>query len=69
MIQNLENKMELDKQTIDKDFEDETFLSSDCVTKQQSSTQNVLSQKQRYRSMEQNRKPRDKFTLLWAPYL
>ena len=38
MIQNLENKMELDKQTIDKDFEDETCLSSDCVTKQQSST-------------------------------
>ena len=29
----------------------------------------VLVQRQKYRSMEQNRKPRDKFTHLWTPYL
>ena len=29
----------------------------------------VLAQKQKYRSMEQNRKPRDKLTHLWTPYL
>ena len=29
----------------------------------------VLAQKQKYRSMEQARKPRDKLTQLWAPYL
>ena len=29
----------------------------------------VLAQRQKYRSMEQNRKPRDKSTHLWMPYL
>ena len=29
----------------------------------------ILAQKQKYRLMEQNRKPRDKPTHLWAPYL
>ena len=29
----------------------------------------VLAQRQKYRSMEQNRKPRDKPTNLWSPYL
>ena len=29
----------------------------------------VLAQRQNYRSMEQNRKPRDKSTHLWTPYL
>ena len=29
----------------------------------------VLSQKQKYRSMEQERKPRDKPTQIWSPYL
>ena len=29
----------------------------------------VLAQRQKYRSMEQNRKPRDKSTNLWTPYL
>ena len=29
----------------------------------------VLAQKEKYRSMEQNRKPRDKSTHLWTPYL
>ena len=28
----------------------------------------VLAQRQKYRSMEQNRKPRDKSMYLWAPY-
>ena len=29
----------------------------------------VLAKRQKYRSMEQNRKPRDKSTHLWKPYL
>ena len=29
----------------------------------------VLAQRQKYRSMEQNRKTRDKSTHLWTPYL
>ena len=29
----------------------------------------VLAQIQKYRSMEQNRKPRDKSTHIWTPYL
>ena len=29
----------------------------------------VLAQSQKYRSMEQNRKPRDKSTHIWTPYL
>ena len=29
----------------------------------------VLTQRQKYRSVEQNRKPRDKSTHLWTPYL
>ena len=29
----------------------------------------VLAQRQKYRSMEQNRKPRDKPTYIWTPYL
>ena len=29
----------------------------------------VLAQRQKYRSMEQNRKPRDKATHLWTTYL
>ena len=29
----------------------------------------VLAQRKKYKSMEQNRKPRDKSTHLWTPYL
>ena len=29
----------------------------------------VLAQSRKYRSMEQNRKPRDKSTHIWTPYL
>ena len=29
----------------------------------------VLAERQKYRSMEQNRKPRDKSMNLWSPYL
>ena len=29
----------------------------------------LLAQRQKYRSMEQKRKPRDKSTNLWTPYL
>ena len=32
-------------------------------------TVRLLAQRQKYRSMEQNRKPRDKSTHLWTPYI
>ena len=41
------------------------FLSNQC--KEIDSM--VLAQRQKYRSMKQNRKPRDKSTHLWIPYL
>ena len=39
------------------------------TTKPQSSRQYGTAQRQKCRSMEQNRKPRDKSTYLWTPYL
>ena len=39
------------------------------TTKPQSSRQDGTGQRQKYRPMEQNRKPRDKSTHLWTPYL
>ena len=43
----------------------------DCRLLQSHSHQDsmVLAQRQKYRSMEQNRKPRDKPLYLWTPYL
>ena len=38
-----------------------------CLPKQEICT--VLAQRQKYRSTEQNRKPRDKATHIWTPYL
>ena len=44
-----------------------TFLTSDYTTKLQDIM--VLAQRQKYRSMKQNRKLRDKSTHLWMPCL
>ena len=41
---------------------------SDYTTKLQASRQYVLAQKQKYRPMEQDRKPRNKPMYLWVPY-
>ena len=41
----------------------------DYTTKPQSSRQYGAGTRQKYRSMEQNRKPRDKSMNLWSPYL
>ena len=54
---NLENEKQLEES------------GSDYTTKLESSDSMILSQKQKYRSMEQNRNPRDKSTHLWTPYL
>ena len=51
------------------ELKESTRLTSDYTTKLQSSRQYLLAQRQKYRSMEQNRKPRDKSTNLWTPYL
>ena len=42
------------------EVEESTFLTSDYITKLQSKDSMVLAQKQKYRPMEQDRKPRDK---------
>ena len=52
------------------ELEESTCLTSDHTTKPQSSRQYGIGTKTDiYRSMEQNRKPRDKSTNLWSPYL
>ena len=51
------------------ELEESTCLTSGSTTKPQSSDSMVLEQRQKYRSMEPNRKPRDKSTHLWTPYL
>ena len=48
--------------------EESTFLTSEYTTKLQSSRQYGIAQRQKYRSMEQNRKPRNKLMHLWVPY-
>ena len=50
------------------ELEESTCLTSGSTTKPQSSS-TVLAQRQKYRSMEQNRMPRYKSTHLWTPYL
>ena len=49
------------------ELEESTCLTSDYSTKLHSSRQYVLAQRQKYRSMQQNRKPRDKSRHLWTP--
>ena len=44
------------------------FLTSDYTVMLQSSKQYVTAQKQKYRPMEQDRKPRNKPMHLWVPY-
>ena len=49
------------------ELEESTFLTSDYTTKLQSSRR-VLAQEQKYRPVEQDRKPRNKPIHTWAPY-
>ena len=51
------------------ELEESTCLTSDYTTKLQSSNSMVLAQRQKHRSMEQNRKPRDKSAYLQTLYL
>ena len=51
------------------ELEESTCLTSGSTTKPQSSDSMVLEQRQKYRSMEPTRKPRDKSTHLWTPCL
>ena len=48
------------------ELEDSGSLTSDYTTRLQSSKQVALAQKQKYRSMEQDRKPRNKPMHLWS---
>ena len=49
--------------------EESTCLTSGYTTNLSHQDNMVLAQRQTYRSMEQNRKPRDKSMHLWTPYL
>ena len=51
------------------ELEESTFLTSDYTTNYSHQYSLVLAQKQKYRPMEQDRRPRDKPTYLLAPYL
>ena len=51
------------------EFEESTCLTSGSTTKPKSSKHMVLAQRQKYRSMEQNRKSRHKSTHPWTPYM
>ena len=51
------------------ELEESTCLTSGSTTKTVIKIVWLLAQRQKYRSMEQNRKPRDKSTHLWTPYL
>ena len=51
------------------ELEDSDSLTSDYTTKLSNQDNMELAQKQKYRSMEQDRKPRDKPTHLWSTNL
>ena len=49
-----------------KELEESDSLTSDYTTKYRNQNSMVLAQEQKYRSMEHDRKPRDKLTHLWS---
>ena len=51
------------------ELEESICLTSGSTTNHSNQDNMVLAQRQKYRSMEQNRKPRDKSTHLGTPYL
>ena len=51
------------------ELEESTCLTSALLQSHSHQDSMVLAQRQKYRSMEQNRKPRDKSMHLWTPYL
>ena len=50
------------------ELKESTFLTSDYIRKLQASRQYGTGTKQKYRPMEQDRKPRNKPMHLWLPY-
>ena len=67
----IQKNLEQPKQSWERrmDLEESTCLTSGYTTKLQSSRQYGMAQRQKHRSMEQNRNPRDKSMHLWTPYL
>ena len=51
------------------ELEESTYLTSGSTKSHSYQDSMVLAQRQKYRSMEQNRKPRDESMHLWTPYL
>ena len=51
------------------ELEESTCLTSGSTQIHNNQDSMVLAQRQKYRSMEENRKPRDKSMHLWTPYL
>ena len=64
---NLNSQSNLEKE--EWNWKESAFLTSDYTTKLQLSRQYGTAERQKYRSVEQNRKPRDKSTHLWKSYL
>ena len=62
----LNSQSSLEKKRLE--LEESTLLTSDYITKLQSSRQHGTGTKQKHRPMEQDRKPRNKPTHLWVPY-
>jgi len=50
------------------ELEESIILSSDYTTKRSNQDSILLAQKQKYRSMEQDKKPINKLMHLWIPY-
>ena len=50
------------------ELEESTCLTSGLLQSHSHQDSMVLAQREKHRSMEQNRKPRDKSTHIWTPY-
>ena len=64
---NLNSQSNLEKEKTE--LEQSGSLTSDYTTKLCNQYSMVLAEKQKYRSMEQDRKSRDKHMHIWSPYL
>ena len=57
------------KSNLEKELEESGSPSQTILQSYSNQDSMVLAQKQKYRSMEQDRKPREKATHIWSPYL
>ena len=66
----METQKTLNSQSnLEKELEESGSPSQTILQSYSNQDSMVLAQKQKYRSMEQDRKPREKATHIWSPYL